>query len=137
MSQFNQQPSQDHFDVVMRILHYLKGTLHQGLFFNNIQNYKLEAYCDSDWAACPITRKSVSDLFIMFGDAPISWISKKQLTISLSSAEAEYRSMRRVCSELAWLSRIFHELDVSHINPIPLKYDNQAAIYIATNLVFH
>lgn len=107
LSQFNQKPSQFHYDAALHVLRYLKGTLNKGLFF------------------------------IMFGDNPISWKSKKQVTISLSSAEAEYRSMCRVCAELAWLSRLLSELQVEGVTPIPLKCDNQVAIYIATNPVFH
>jgi len=57
--------------------------------------------------------------------------------MSLSSAEAEYRSMRRLVAELAWLSRLLSELTVHTVTPIPLKCDNQAAIYIAKNPVFH
>lgn len=75
--------------------------------------------------------------FITMGGSPISWKSKKQATVSLSSAEAEYRSMRRVCSELAWLSRLLTEFEVPNITPIPVKCDNMAAIYIAKNPVFH
>ncbi|KAL4560121.1 hypothetical protein LXL04_032270 [Taraxacum kok-saghyz] len=104
---------------------------------NDNPNLKLEAYCDSDRASCPITRRPVSGYYITFGGTPISWKSKKQVTVSLSSAEAEYRSMRRICAELAWLSRLFQDLNVPNITPIPLKCDNQASIYIATNPVFH
>ena len=57
--------------------------------------------------------------------------------MSLSSVEAEYQSMRRVVAELAWLSRLLHELTVEGITLIPIKCDNQAAIYIAKNPVFH
>ena len=112
--------------------HYIRD-----YFFHKNDNYTLEAYCDSDWAACPITRRSVSGYFIMFGNSPIAWKSKKQITVSLSSAEAEYRSMRRLVAELVWLSRLFHEFQVPNITPIPLKCDNQATIYIASNPVFH
>lgn len=73
----------------------------------------------------------------MFGDTPISWKSKKHLSVSLSSIEAGYKFMRIICSELAWLSRLFHELNFHHITPIPFKCDNQATIYIASNPVFH
>ena len=75
--------------------------------------------------------------FFSLGGTPLSWKSKKQHAIALSSAEAEYRSMRRICSELAWLTRLLHELKVPTITPIPLKCDNQAAVYIAKNPVFH
>lgn len=137
LSQFNQTPSQSHYDAAIHVLQYLKGTISQGLHFNNNSSIKLEAFCDSDWAACPITRRSVSGFFILFGGTPISWKSKKQLTVSLSSSEAEYRSMHRVCTELAWISRLFEELQVENLTPIPLKCDNLSAIYIATNPVFH
>lgn len=109
----------------------------QGILLNNDPTFNIEAFCDSDWAACPITRRSVSGFFILFGNVPVSWKSKKQTTVSLSSAKAEYRSMRRVCSELAWLSRLLQELNVPNIILIPLKCDNQAAIYIAKNPIFH
>ena len=55
----------------------------------------------------------------------------------MSSAEAEYRSIRRLVAELAWLSRLFHELGITDITPIPVKCDSQAAIYIAKNPMFH
>ena len=62
---------------------------------------------------------------------------KKRVTISLSAVEAQYRSVRRVCVELSWFSKLLSELHVSDITLIPLKCDNQVAIYITTNHVFH
>jgi len=99
--------------------------------------FDLLAYCDADWAACSHTRKPVSGFVIFLGNTLISWKYKKQVTVSLSSAEAEYRSLRRVTAELAWLSRLLAELTMTSITPIPVKCDNLAAIYIAKNPVFH
>ncbi|XP_023750146.1 uncharacterized mitochondrial protein AtMg00810-like [Lactuca sativa] len=94
LSQFNQHPTQDHHEVAIHVLKYLKSSKVQGLFFNKDSTFTLDAYYDSNWASCPITRRSVSGFFILFGGSPISWKSKKQATVSLSSAEAEHRSMQ-------------------------------------------
>lgn len=62
--------------------------------------------------------------------------SKKEVSVSLSSTEVEYRSIRKFCIELAWLSRLFGELNVPNITLVPLKCDNMQSIYIASNHVF-
>jgi len=94
--------------AALHTLRYVNRDPFEGLFFNNGDDFELEAICDSDWAQCPWTRRSVSGFFIMLGGTPISWKSKKQPTVALSSAEAEYRSRRDVTAELAWLTRFFH-----------------------------
>lgn len=137
LSQFMSAPRQPHWDAALHVLRYLKNNPSQGLLFNADTSFTLQAFCDSDWAACPNTRKSVSGYVILLGGSLISWKSKKQHTVSLSSAEAEYRSLRRLTAELSWLSRLLQELEVPDVLPIPVKCDNQAAIYIAKNPVYH
>ena len=137
LSQFLQDPREPHWQAALHTLRYLSKDHTKGIHLNASTDLTLEAYCDSDWASCPNTRKSVSGYFILLGGSPISWKSKKQATISLSSAEAEYRSMRRVTAELAWLTRLLHEFTLPIIVPVPLKCDSQAAIYIAKNPVYH
>lgn len=137
LSQFMACPRQPHWDAALHVLRYLKQNPEQGLFFSSTTSYQLTAYYDADWVACPHTRKSVSGFVVFLGDSLISWKSKKQHTVSLSSAEAEYRSLRRLIAELAWLSRLLADLTVQDITPIPIKCDNQAAIYIAKNPVYH
>jgi len=137
LSQFMQQPRVPHFQALLRVLRYLQSAPDLGLLLNNTSDVSLTAYCDSDWVACVHTRRSVSGYVIFFGHSLISWKSKKQGTVALSSAEAEYRSLRRLVAELAWLSRLLSEFTITDITPIPIKCDNQAAIYIAKNPVFH
>lgn len=74
---------------------------------------------------------------MLIGDCPVSWKSKKQTTVSLSSAEAEYRAARKVVGELVWLERLLHELGEAPSLPISVFCDCQAAIHIAKNSVFH
>lgn len=71
------------------------------------------------------------------GKSPISWKSKKLSTISRSSSEAEYRAMIAAASEVCWLVRLLTELGMHNLKPIRLHCDNQSAIYIAKNNVFH
>ncbi|XP_023767596.1 uncharacterized mitochondrial protein AtMg00810-like [Lactuca sativa] len=99
-SQFMSNPRLSHFEVAMHSLRYINNDPNQGLvIIKKISSYKL--FCDFDWAACPQSKRSINGFFILLGGSPISWKSKKQATISLSSAEAEYRSMRCVNVELA------------------------------------
>nr|XP_016467801.1 PREDICTED: uncharacterized mitochondrial protein AtMg00810-like [Nicotiana tabacum] len=137
LSQFMHAPTSSHLSAAYHVLKYVKGTLGQGLFMSVASDFSLHAYCDSDWASFPSSRRSVSGYLVLLGGSLLTWKSKKQHTVSLSSVEAEYHSMRRVVAELAWLTRLLHELSVTSIFPVPLHCDSQSAIYIARNPLFH
>jgi len=107
------------------------------VYLSNDPDCTIQAYCDSDWASCPDSRRSVSGYLILLGNSPISWKSKKHETISLSSAEAEYRSLRKVVGELTWLNRLLNDLTITNSSPIDVYCDSQSAIHIAHNPVFH
>ncbi|KMT06637.1 hypothetical protein BVRB_7g158040 [Beta vulgaris subsp. vulgaris] len=137
LSQFLQAPRQAHWDAAIRVVRYLKGTPGQGLLLSSASELTLQGWCDSDWAACPITRRSLSGWLVFLGHSPISWKTKKQHTVSLSSAEAEYRSMSALTCELKWLKGLLLSLGVHHPKAIPLFCDSQSALHIANNPVFH
>jgi len=137
LSQFMQAPKAAHLEAATRVLRYLKGSAGRGLLLSSHCDFQLYAYCDSDWGACPITRRSLTGYFVTIGSSPISWKTKKQTTVSRSSAEAEYRAMATVTSELIWLKSLLGSLGVFLKDPIPLYCDNQAALHIARNPVFH
>ncbi|XP_019242469.1 PREDICTED: uncharacterized protein LOC109222580 [Nicotiana attenuata] len=137
LSQYMQSPRESHLKAAYHVLRYLKGDPSLGIFFSNSKDYGVKAFCDLDWEACPETRKSVSGYIVLLGNSPISWKSKKQSTISLSSAEAEYRAARQVVGELVWLVTLLEELTVPVNLPIPVFCDSQAALQIARNPVFH
>lgn len=132
-----QHPRSTHFEAAFRILRYLKGSIDCGILLSSKRSLSLKGFTDSDWAGCPTTRRSTTGYFTMLGNSPISWKSKKQPTVSRSSAEAEYRAMANLASELQWLHYLFSDLGLLHTQPIPLYCDNQAAIHISENPVFH
>lgn len=101
------------------------------------QNPQLHGYCDAYWAACPSTRRSITDFVLKFGNSPISWRSKKQHTVSRSSTEAEYRSLAALIAEVVWVTSLFKELGVRLIEPAFIHCDSKSALQIATNPVFH
>ncbi|KAK2980771.1 hypothetical protein RJ640_002980 [Escallonia rubra] len=137
LSQFMHEPRKPHWDAAIRILKYIKGNPGQGLLFPSANNLALKAFCDSDWGGCRTTRRSVTGYCIFLGNSLVSWKSKKQANVSRSSAEAEYRAMANTCLELTWLRYILQDLRVPQVAPTQLFCDNQAALHIAANPIFH
>ncbi|XP_019262539.1 PREDICTED: uncharacterized protein LOC109240364 [Nicotiana attenuata] len=137
LSQFLQTPRVPHMLAALHVLRYLMTAPAQGVLLSNTPDFALAAFSDSDWATCAHSRRSVTGFFITLGGCPISWKSKKQPTISLSSVEAEYRALRKVAAEVSWLVRLLGDLGLSITAPVPVFCDSQAALHVAKNPVFH
>ena len=137
MAQFMQSPRQEHWDAALRVVRYLKGCPGQGILLSSICDLSLTGWCDSDWASCPLTRRSLTGWLVFLGGSPIYWKTKKQHTVSRSSAEAEYRSMAAVTSELKWLKALLNSLGIDHPCAMTLFCDSKSALHIAQNPVFH
>ncbi|XP_016462637.1 putative mitochondrial protein AtMg00240 [Nicotiana tabacum] len=89
LSQFMSAPMVPHLEVGYHVLRYLAGTSDLGLFLKSDVDFSLKGYSDSDWASCSDNRRSVLGFLLLLGGCPVSWKSKTQLTITLSSAKAE------------------------------------------------
>ncbi|GJW11697.1 ribonuclease H-like domain-containing protein [Tanacetum coccineum] len=129
-------PREPHFSALKRILHYVRGTLDYGLqLFSSTTD--LVAYSDADWAGCPTTRRSTFEYCVFLGNNLLSWSSKRQPTLSRSSAEAEYRGVANAVAETCWLRNLLRELH-SPLSSATLVYcDNVSAIYLSSNPVQH
>ncbi|GKB12610.1 retrovirus-related pol polyprotein from transposon RE2 [Tanacetum coccineum] len=137
LSQFMQNPQIEHWEAAIRVVRYLKGSPGQGIILKNKCDLQLRGWCDADWAGCPLTRRSLTGWLVYLGDSPISWKTKKQHTVSRSSAEAEYRSMALTTGELKWLKGLLKSFGIHHSQPMLLYCDSQAALHISRNPVFH
>ncbi|RVW89814.1 Retrovirus-related Pol polyprotein from transposon RE2 [Vitis vinifera] len=137
VSQFLQSPCDSHWDAVIRILRYIKSTPSQGVLYENRGHTQVVGYTDADWAGSPTDRRSTSGYCVFIGGNLISWKSKKQDVVARSSAEVEYRAMALATCELIWLRHLLRELRFGKDEQMKLICDNQAALHIASNPVFH
>lgn len=137
LSQFMQQPKVSHWNAAIRVVRYLKLAPGQGILLKADSAQTLTCWCHADWAAFPNTRRSVTGFVIKFGDSLVSWKSKKQATVSRSSAEAEYRSMAAAVAEITWLLGLFKELGAEVGQPVCIFSDSKSAMQIAQNPIFH
>jgi hypothetical protein len=135
--QFMHQPDISHLQAVKRILHYLQGTLHYGIRLLSRSSLNLYGFSDADYVGCPDTLRSTTGYSIYLGANCISWTSKKQLTISRSSAEAEYRAMASAATKLTWISYLLRDIGLTLHHPPTLFCDNNSVLHMTVNPVFH
>lgn len=137
LSQFVSKPRIPHLQAVHHLLRYIKSAPGQGVFFPANTSLHIRAFSDADWASCVDTRKSVTGYCVFLGDALVSWKAKKQATVSRSSTEAEYRALATTTSEVLWIQQLLRDFQMSSSSPATIFCDNQSAIHIAHNPIFH
>jgi hypothetical protein len=131
-------PRDSHLAIVKRILRYVRGTMTYGLYLRGTTSTPtIIAYSDADWAGCPDTRRSTSGYCIYLGNALVSWSSKRQATVSRSSAEAEYRAVANAVAECIWLRQLLGELHIDVPSAAIAYCDNISAVYMSKNPVHH
>lgn len=137
VSQYMHAPTVVHLCMVKRILRYLKKTIGRGIVMRRNGHTDIIGFSDSDWAGNTIDRRSTTGYCMFVGGNLVSWKSKKQPVVARSSAEAEYRAMAAASCEMVWLKNLLTDLGFSPTSPMKLFCDNQAAMHIAANPVFH
>lgn len=122
-----------------KVLRYVKGTVDLGILLPNRMNSDAEmyGYIDSDWNGDIVDRKSTSGYLFMLGNAPISWCSKKQNVVALSSCEAEYIAAAQGAGQAQWIEKLLTEMNLKGDYVMKLRDDNKSAIDLAKHHVSH
>ena len=131
------RPTEEHLQCAQRVLRYISGTKDRGLLYRSGTAAQLVDYTEADWAGNAGDRRSTSAFTFSLGSVAIAWSSKKQLTVALSSTEAEYRGVVVATCEAIWLKRLLKDLHVEVSDPTTIYYDNLNNIRLAKNPVFH
>ncbi|KAK8933850.1 hypothetical protein KSP39_PZI015291 [Platanthera zijinensis] len=138
LSRYLTKPSSDHLIIAKRVPRYLIGTKEMGLLYEKEEEALLTGYTDSDWGGDKEDRKSTSGYVFLLGSKAISWSSRKQKIVALSSAEAEFVAACSAACEGIWLQKLLKDLSPSRAEvPVRIWCDNIAAIGIGKNPVFH
>jgi len=136
VSQFLERPSEAHLCAAKRILRYLKGTKDYKLHLGQNSDLTLVGYSDANWGNDPDTRRSTTGYLFYLSGGVITWSSKRQPTVALSSMEAEYMAHAQVTIEAIWLRNLLSELGFKQ-KVTTIYEDNQSCIALAKNPIDH
>jgi hypothetical protein len=131
-ARFQADPKEVHLRAVKRILRYLVYSPKFGLWYPRGSTFDLIGYSDADWAGCKINRKSTSRTCQCLGRSLVSLASKKQNSVALSTAEAEYIAAGHCCVQLLWMRQTLRNYGYK-LTKVPLLCDNESAIRMADN----
>ena len=137
LSCFNDNPKRSHWLSAKRVLRYLKGTSNIGLCFRDTGD-DLTGYTDSDWGGDIVDRKSRTGFIFKLSNSAISWESRKQKSVAISSTEAEYMALTEATREAVYLRRFLNKFDtVAEDRATKIYCDNQSAAKLVQNPMFH
>jgi len=135
-ARFQANPKESHLTAVKRILKFLKGPACFRLWYPSGASPSLIGYSDADYGGCKIDRKSTSGTRDLLGSSLVSWHSKKQACVALSTTEAEYIAAGNCCAQIFWMKQKLEDYNI-FLNHIPLKCDNTSAINLTKNPIMH
>jgi hypothetical protein len=135
-ARFQSDPKECHLVAIKRILRYLVSTPCFRIWYLKGSTFDLIGYSDSDYARCKVDRKSTSGTYQFLGRSLVSWSSKKQTYVTLSTAEAEYVAAGQCCAQLLWMRQTLMDFGYN-LSKVPLLCDNESAIRLVDNSVEH
>ncbi|XP_074301007.1 secreted RxLR effector protein 161-like [Silene latifolia] len=137
VSRFLHCPTKQHLGASKRILRYVAGTAYKGIHYDMSSRFSLIGYTDSDWAGDLDDRKSTSGSVFLLGSGAVTWSSKKQDIVALSSTEAEYVASGAAGRQAVWLRKLLADLGSVQENATILRCDNKSAISMTKNPAYH
>ena len=138
LSRYMENPNQEHYNGVKRVLRYVKGTEDYGLLYKKGDlKGELIGYSDSDFAGDCHDRKSTSGHIFFFSGMAVSWSSQKQSIVALSSCEAEYITAITATCQAVWMNQLIRELMNNKESKVKVMVVNQSAITLSKNPVHH
>ncbi|XP_070015616.1 secreted RxLR effector protein 161-like [Nicotiana sylvestris] len=135
-ARFQSNPKESHLKAAKRILRYFKGTHDLVLYYPSGDSFNLIGYADADYAGYLVDRKSTSGMAHFLGSCLISWGTRKQNSMALSTAEAKYIVAASYCAQLLWIKQQLEDFGVL-TERVPLLCDNTSALNVAKNPVQH
>src|SRR6202522_1621544 len=137
LAHFQANPGVDQWNALLHVVGYIKNTIVYGLIYSPDYDIPPHAFVDADYGGCKDTRRSTSGyVFIMAGGA-VSWSSKRQATVALSTVEAEYVAMSRCAQQMVWMHSWLNEAEIEHSLPGIIRGDNRGAIALTKNTKDH
>ena len=137
LARFQSNPGLDHWNALMHVIGYIKNTMDLGLTYSRAFDISPVAYADADYWGCRDTRRSTSGYVFMMAGGAVTWSSKCQATVVLSTVEAEYVLMSRCAQQMLWMHSWLDEVNIKYLLPGIIKGDNQGAIALMKNTKDH
>lgn len=137
LSQFTKNPGPEHVAAVKHLYRFVKGTPDKGITFLRSAGLEIRAYLDADWAQSLVDQKSISGHVFTQAGGAISWGSKKQVSVALSSLEAEYVALSLATRHCVWLKQLSLDIGTPISSPIPVYTDSASALALAKDDQFH
>ena len=128
-------PKESHLSPIKRIRRYLLDTIELGLFYPKGTSFDLIGYSNADFTGCKLNRTSTSGTYQFLGHSLVSWFSKKQNSVALSTAKAEYVASESCCAQILWMKQQLENFNLSY-DHIPIKCDNTSAINLSKKKSF-
>lgn len=137
ISRLMSKPMEEHYAAAKRVLRYIQGTIDYGIWYKKGGKGGIKVFTDSDYAGDLNDRKSTTGHLVLWDGAAVTWSSKKQSIVALSSTEAEYVAAAACACQVVWVKEVLKEFEIHLEGSISIKCDNTSAIKLSKNPVFH